>query len=364
MAKREFLMLAHSFSYEKHNPASWFLSVKLDGMRAMWDGGITRGLHVKDIPFANTEKDYIRVNQDIRATGLWSRGGKVIYAPDWWINNLPPFPLDGELYAGKNNFQMTMSIAKDLIPSDYDWQVMKFMVFDSPWYSNMFADGEVDFRTHKKQYLAVDGWAQRRASELGIVYPFKTNYFETLHRMMKKHGFENNTVEILDQVQLPFSTSEAKALLDLELDKVTATGGEGLMLRKASSIWIPERSHHLLKVKKWQDAEATVIGYTWGRKTTKGSKLLGLMGAMILQMPNGKIFELSGFTDAERALVFKSSGNSARDFGARYAGERVDANLIHNPKFPIGTVVTYRYRELTDGGLPKEARYWRIRNNL
>ncbi|MCH7649284.1 MAG: hypothetical protein IIA83_11860 [Thaumarchaeota archaeon] len=32
---------------------------------------------------------------------------------------------------------------------------------------------------------------------------------------------------------------------------------------------------------------------------------------------------------------------------------------IYNPKFPRGSIVTYRYRESTDDGLPKEARFWR-----
>src|SRR5215471_18634988 len=232
------------------------------------------------------------------------------------------------------------------------------MVFDSPQHENMFADGVINFRTHKKSYLGVDGWAQLRAKDLGIIYPFHSNVVELVYKKLLRMGIENDHLEILNQEMLPFNTIEAMKRLEERLEQVTNAGGEGLILRKPHSFWVPERSHSLLKVKKWNDSEGTVIGYTWGRKTDKGSKLLGKMGALVVNW-NGKIFELSGFTDEERRMVFKGSGNDAEGIGSLSPGKAVNTEMIHNRYFPLGSKITFRYRELTDSGIPKEGRYWR-----
>ena len=127
------------------------------------------------------------------------------------------------------------------------------------------------------------------------------------------------------------------------------------MVRRAWSPWRPERSSDLLKIKPFEDSEATVIGYTWGRETDLGSKLLGLMGNLVVSW-EGKEFELSGFTNEERVLYVGDC--KANLIGAAHPGERCAPN-IHSASFPIGSTVTFKYRELTDAGIPKEARFWR-----
>ncbi len=69
--RREFLQLAHVFDPSKHTIAGWFMSEKLDGMRCFWDGGITRGMFARDVPFANVAKDdrYISSPRSPRACG-------------------------------------------------------------------------------------------------------------------------------------------------------------------------------------------------------------------------------------------------------------------------------------------------------
>lgn len=46
-----------------------------------------------------------------------------------------------------------------------------------------------------------------------------------------------------------------------ELDKVVANGGEGVMIKDPLSQYENRRSEKLLKVKTFEDAEATVIGH-------------------------------------------------------------------------------------------------------
>lgn len=366
MAKREFVQLAHVYDEAKHGVAGWLMSEKLDGTRALWDGGITRGMRAVDVPFANTEKDSRYVNQPI-ATGLWSRYGKVIHAPDWWLDRLPPFQLDGELYMGRGMFQPLVSTIKTLIPGA-GWANVKFMAFDVPPLNRVFASGKINNTNFKKQFTGLDYWLSQ---VLGPKRMPEFGNFEAAYRFMCKElsQDENSLLQCHEQIQLPYSTADSRAMIADTLFKVCEAGGEGLMLRQPSSIWTPERTYNLLKVKRMQDAEATVVGYTWGKETEKGSKLLGLMGSLRCRLDSGVEFDLSGFTDEERIMaVIPGPGEDhqpyhysiAKQAGLNHGGEIVLPSM-HNPKFSIGQRITFKYRELTDAGAPKEARYWRKR---
>lgn len=118
------------------------------------------------------------------------------------------------------------------------------------------------------------------------------------------------------------------AELQRRMEAVIAAGGEGLMLHKGSALYTPGRSADLLKVKPYQDAEARVIGYNAG-----DGRLEGLMGSIEVVTPDGRRFAIgSGFTDAQRA----------------------------DPP-PIGSWITYRYNGYTSTGLPRFARFLRMR---
>lgn len=361
MAKREFLMLAHIFDDKKHAPGNWFMSEKLDGMRAFWDGGITRGLLARDVPFANVDKHHRFVDQDVRATGLWSRYGQVIRAPGQWLDQLPTCPLDGELYIGRGQFQRLCSIVKK--HNGGEWDEVRYLVFDTPSLDVVFADGKISNPPNfVKTFKGVYDWLASVDTKCRV-FIHGAAPFEKRYRFLQTHVPRSTTVEVHRQEQLPAQTSAALGRVFDELAQVCEKDGEGLMLRKPSSPWLPHRSHDLLKVKKMQDAEGVVVGYTWGKETDRGSRLLGMMGALVL-IYQGKRFELSGFTDEERAMCTLGEGTgSGRDAaqmeGIRYPGCPVNTDLFHNPKFPLGCRVTFKYRELTVAGIPKEARYLR-----
>ncbi|MHC4302551.1 MAG: DNA ligase-like domain-containing protein, partial [Planctomycetota bacterium] len=146
MARREFLQLAKKFDPDKHDPSGMWISEKLDGTRVFWDGGITRGLPTDQVPWAsiiNPKTGDRKPKIKPVATGLWSRYGNPIIAPDWWLNQLPSMFLDGELFAGRGNFQTLRSItAKDVAEEDA-WRKVQFAVFGSPAPSQVFAAGEI-----------------------------------------------------------------------------------------------------------------------------------------------------------------------------------------------------------------------------
>ena len=121
------------------------------------------------------------------------------------------------------------------------------------------------------------------------------------------------------------------ASLDARLQAVVAAGGEGLMLHHRHARYLAGRSDGLLKLKPWQDAEARVVGHTPGR-----GKYAGMTGALVVERPDGLRFRLgSGLDDAQRA----------------------------SPP-PIGSHVTYRYNGLTGKGVPRFARFLRVRHEM
>jgi DNA ligase-1 len=160
------------------------------------------------------------------------------------------------------------------------------------------------------------------------------------------------------QTQLEHTTPQAMAQIEEALAEIIEGRGEGIILRKHTSIWLPTRSHEMLKYKPFDDAEATCIGYTWGRETDRGSKLLGMMGAMVCDF-NGIRFELSGFKESERRMVqIGPFEDSIVNEPFYRPGEPVSEHWT-NEMFPIGTRITFRFRELSDTGVPKEGRFLR-----
>jgi DNA ligase-1 len=338
--RREFLQLAYNYDPNKHSIGGWYASEKLDGMRAYWDGGWTRGKLTSEIPFANTLKDFRRVTPPY-STGLWSRYAKPIAAPDWWLDELPDFPLDGELYLGPGRFQELISTVKRFEPIDRDWENVEYRVFDLPPDYSFLAPGKIN----NPQWTAI--FDDMR--DLPPVRKYGVMNFHKVNRMVELGKIRLTGPAIWEtQVKLPMQTDTAEANIDILLDHIVSKGGEGVVLRKPESIWTPQRTWDLLKLKPWHDSEALVTGFVWGK-----GKLEGLFGSMIVEW-RGKTFELSGFTDAERELYH--FGTDRRTSGT--PGEQVPPT-VGSKLFPKGSVITFRYRELTNDGLPKEARYFR-----
>ena len=352
---REFLQLAHD--YVDQDVYGWFMSEKMDGIRAWWDGGITRGMPKSEVPWANVAKDHIRKSPPI-ASGLWSRYGHPIQAPDWFLDKLPNFPLDGELWAGRKKFQLVSSVVRNLVP-DSRWELIAYRAFDAPSYREVMQDGEV---RNKKNYMKVFNnftkWCWDRAkTDEDCFLRGGMNFEEKLDMLCKR-------IPHLMHVQrkLPLNVAQAKEMLKAELDTMVAEQGEGLIVRLPNSLWVPKRVSYMLKVKPCLDAEGEVLGYVFGDETELGSKHRGRMGSLIVGW-EGKIFKLAGFEDEERILS-TVDGDSDAAFRVAYESPKGNAPaVITNPLFPRGSTVTFQYRELTNDGIPKEAKYWRKRDD-
>lgn len=342
------LMLCHSYKEKsKISIAGWYASEKLDGQRAFWDGGITRGLAVRDVPWSNK---YDARKQGMLSTGLWTRLGNVTHAPDWWLDGLPNLMLDGELWSGYNHRQVLMSAIKQEIP-DNRWMNVQYRVYDMVPASRFLSTKTVTY-SGRKQDISIPDWSTRFGPLKSISYgaPFLSRLQCLDKLVLPKH------VKIHPQMSLPATQAGADEMINNLMATVLSQGGEGLVLKKPESIYECQRSHNCLKVKPFEDDEGIIVGWYSGKETDKGSKLLGMMGSLVLRLENGKELQLSGFTDEERAL-----GPVASDWAARNPGAMTQVwGTIH---FKLDQKISYKYRGLTADGIPMEARYWRSRED-
>ena len=252
------LLLAHVWDNET-DLASWWMSEKLDGVRAYWDG-----------------------------QRFLSRLGNPYHAPSWFTAGLPDFPLDGELWLARKAFQRTVSVVRRQDQSDA-WKEIRFLVFDAPAHGGSF-EARV---AHYHAYIAANKPAYVQAH--------------------------------------PHEPCKGVDHLRSELARVEALGGEGLMLRRPGSAYEVGRSHSLLKVKSFFDAEARVIGHQDGAGRHRGR-----LGALLVELQDGTKFAVgSGLSDAERSA----------------------------PP-PVGSIITFRYQELSDGGVPRFPTYVGVRHDV
>lgn len=346
-------MLADTYDPLKFKPNGSYLSEKLDGIRALWLP-FTMGLNFRDVPWANTARD----ERNPVCSGLWTRRGKNIAAPSWFIEALPnDIPLDGELFLGRQKFQETMSVVRKLEPVDDEWENIVYKVFDIPSYQQFFTTGQIrdGGRAGDPAYEVFfrGSWADLypgiKDSKFWPVRRFSEN-IDLLSWLWDQH--DTGIFEPLSQYLLPHTHSEAEEIIYSTLEDVVNQGGEGLMLRRGHSIWEPKRCLDLAKVKKLKDDEAQVVGFTFGK-----GKFRGMVGAVKVRWnptnaAGPKIFELSGFTEREREL-YPQFEELARDSEGQATTEQVSRH------FPIGSAITFQYNELTKDGVPRFARYYR-----
>lgn len=239
--------------------STYFISEKLDGVRAYWNG-----------------------------QHLIARSGNIIRAPAWFLAGFPVTALDGELWIGRGQFDRLSGIVRRTQPVDAEWRQVRYMIFDLPHAPRPFTERLTELQ--QVVALAKVPWLQPVAQ-----------------------------FRVADEAELM-----------LELGRITAAGGEGLMLRRDSARYHSQRNRDLMKLKPLQDAEAVVVAHVPGR-----GRLTGMMGSLLVEASDGRRFRIgTGFSDAER----------------------------RDPP-PAGSNITYQFSGLTSTGLPRFARYLRIRED-
>ncbi|WP_028863338.1 DNA ligase [Psychromonas aquimarina] len=239
------------------NIDEYWVSEKLDGVRAYWDG-----------------------------RQLISRGGNVFNAPLWFIKDFPSVPLDGELWIARSTFAQVSGIVRRHNGDQKQWEQISFMIFDLP--------------------ASLSNFSKR---------------IKLMSRLVEQSS--SPYLKIIPQKKIA-DNSELQALLE----QVTASGGEGLMLHKGRAYYQSKRSQDLMKLKKYEDAEAVVRKHIPGKGRNSGR-----MGSLLVETESGILFKIgTGFSDIER----------------------------DNPP-EIGSTITYKYIGKTKNNVPRFASFMRIR---
>jgi len=157
--------------------------------------------------------------------------------------------------------------------------------------------------------------------------PGGTGSFEDRLATMRRSAQKANVpwLQVVEHFTVPDDS-----VLQQKLKQYVASGSEGLMLHRRDALWQTGRSDVLLKLKMFLDADARVVACEPGK-----GKYKNRLGALLVEMPNGRQFRLgTGFSDEVR---------------------------LNPPE--IGSMVSYRYRDLTPQGLPRFASYLRTRSD-
>lgn len=313
--KRQFTMLAKNYT-DTQGPKilGWWMSEKLDGQRAIWDGGCTRGLPKPKVPWANRH-----TNTSSLSTGLWSRLGNIIHAPDWWVDALPNSPLDGELYAPALPRQDLRSIISRHKPITYQWDKVQYHVFDRPNVT-FLSGGTIDI---PNCHIVIDG-----IKTIKFMDSFPD--IQTVREVYKDWADAVGTFPTFCKV-IPQEEILDIPQINQRLDLTLSVGGEGLMLRNPDKHWSSFRTTSLLKVKRPKYGEGVIRAHKPGV-----GKYEGMMGSLEIMWCE-KNFDISGFTDEERRLDETN-------------------NPVH---FMYLQPIKFKYASLTKDGIPIEARYMR-----
>ena len=217
---------------------------------------------------------------------LVSRGGNVFAAPPWFTKDFPMMALDGELWVGRGRYEEVSSIVRRALPHE-GWRQIRFQVFDLPEHGGSF-----DRRVVAMRRLAAQ-----------VESPFLT---------------------VVEQ-----QTLASEEALMIRLQAVIDKGGEGLILHRKAARYKSGRSHDLLKLKPFTDAEATVIGYRPGQ-----GKFAGQVGSLKVRTDQGRVL---------------------------YIGSGLSHKQRRNPP-PLQSRITFRFQGLTKNGIPRFPRFLRIRD--
>jgi DNA ligase len=230
---------------------------------------------------------------------LRHRSGRTESAPAGFLAALPAEPLDGELWLDRGRFEPLSALVRRAEPRDANWHSVRYMVFDTP-------GAALPFEARLRR-LARLGNTTRSALDGAL--------------SARIEDAPRSPIEIAPQWRIADD-----AALQRDLARTVAGGGEGLVLHVANAPYTPGRSDSLLKLKPHLDAEAIVVGHR------RGSGEYGAeVGALEVENAEGwRFFVDSGLSDAAR----------------------------RRPP-PVGSTITYRYRDLTSTGLPRFATFLR-----
>lgn len=158
--------------------ADYWVSEKLDGARALWDG------------------------QSLRF-----RSGRPVPAPAWFVAGLPPEPLDGELWIGRGRFAELSGTVRRQQPREDEWRQVRFMVFEQPGGAGSFTE-----RVERLQAIV----ARAGVPWLQVVEQFRVADRAALQARLDAVVAAGGEGLMLHRADAPYLTGRSDALLKLK----------------------------------------------------------------------------------------------------------------------------------------------------
>ena len=186
---------------DSQDVVGWVMSEKFDGIRGFWTG----------------EK-------------LISRSGNEFNPPVWFTKDYPPFPIDGELWTKRSDFENISSIIRSQDSGDR-WHQVTHNIFEVPNQQG----GLFDRLSILKSYLDLN--------------------------------------PILHLKIIPQKMIDNKQQLQDFLQEVTANKGEGVVVRNPKTPYQTGRLSSALKLKKYFDTECIVLEILEGKGKYTGCKI-------------------------------------------------------------------------------------------
>ena len=289
-------------------PIGWYMSEKFDGYRALF--------RYEDDGEGPVGKFY-------------SRQGKPFNAPEWFLQSMPPpnllgdKVLDGELWAGRENFQL-MGVVRKKKPVPEEWLTIQYHVYD-------ITNGEGTFTTRLKDLMRIVNFTgkawQINLKKGGLCIP--GDFYGIPHPLI-----------FARQIKI---TNEP--MMKSFYDDIIENGGEGIMLKHPLSKYENGRSNYMLKYKPAFDREAIIIDYKLG-----SGKYNGLLGSFICKPLINHDTYMSVDTDDDHIFTLSGMDDKIRK--------------SFKETHPEGTIITYECSGFTDKGVPRFGRYQRIRDDV
>ncbi len=207
------------------------------------------------------------------------------------------------------------------------------IIYAPSWFTKDFPPFELDGELWSKR--GEFDYISSVIRKSGTVYPedwdkITYNIFEVpnakgvlFERLSKVKAYESRIIKIIPQLKV-----KSKKDLKRFLKEVEKQGGEGVVVRDPNTSYITGRSNRALKVKSFLDSECKVIAHNRGH-----GKFSKVLGSITCRLDNNITFKIgSGFSLKERK----------------------------NPP-PIGSTVTFKYKEFTKYGKPRFPVFLRVK---
>ena len=288
-------------------PKGWLMAEKFDGFRALFLYEIINGEPVGK---------------------FYSRNNKPFNAPDWFIESMPPYNLlqgkilDGELWAGRDNFQ-NMGPVRKKIPIPEEWLSIQYQVYDVIGENIPFVQRLKDLK--KIVNFTKKAWKIR----------------------LKNEEFYLPNEETLEPPLIFAQQTKIKSekMMREYYQNIIDNGGEGIIIKHPESLYENGRSSYMLKVKPAFDRECIIIDYKLGE-----GKYTGLLGSFICKPLINHDTYMSIDNDENHTFTLSGMDDKIRN----------NFQTTH----PIGTIINYECSGFTDKGVPRFGRYVRIRDDV